>query len=77
MSLQDLQIVMDFEAGDLQLLNNTTVLHARDAYEDDSDPTLRRHLLRIWLTAAAPVAEEVLSGQVHASTTSEFGSSPN
>lgn len=63
MALPDLQVVMDFQPGDLQLLNNTTVLHARDAYEDHSDPALRRHLVRLWLTVASPVAERVLSGQ--------------
>lgn len=42
---------MDFQPGDIQLLNNATVLHAREAYEDDADPAERRHLLRLWLAA--------------------------
>lgn len=42
---------MDFEPGDIQLLNNGRILHAREAYEDDDDPALRRHLLRLWLAA--------------------------
>jgi hypothetical protein len=43
---EDLQLPMDFQPGDVQLVSNETVLHARTEYEDD--PTLRRHLLRLW-----------------------------
>lgn len=42
---------MDFRPGDVQLLNNAKILHAREAYEDHDDPARRRHLLRLWLTA--------------------------
>ena len=42
---------MDFEPGDVQLLNNGRILHSREAYEDDDDPAQRRHLLRLWLAA--------------------------
>ncbi|MCX6522160.1 MAG: TauD/TfdA family dioxygenase [Actinobacteria bacterium] len=42
---------MAFEPGDVQLLNNGRILHAREAYEDDDDPAERRHLLRLWLAA--------------------------
>lgn len=44
-------VVMDFEPGDVQLLNNAKILHSREAYEDDVDPAQRRHLLRLWLSA--------------------------
>lgn len=40
-----------FEPGDMQFLHNHQILHARTAYEDHADPALRRHLLRIWLSA--------------------------
>lgn len=40
-----------FEPGDIQLLHNHQILHARTAYEDHADPGLRRHLLRLWLSA--------------------------
>lgn len=39
---------MHFEVGDVQLVSNHTVLHARTAYEDA--PGRRRHLLRLWLS---------------------------
>jgi hypothetical protein len=35
--------------GDIQLVNNTFVLHSRTQYEDFSDPALKRHYVRIWL----------------------------
>ena len=42
---------MEFRPGDIQLLNNGTILHAREAYEDHEEPERRRHLLRLWLAA--------------------------
>jgi hypothetical protein len=44
-------VEMDFQPGDVQLLNNSVILHSREAYEDDPDPVRRRHLLRLWLAA--------------------------
>jgi hypothetical protein len=44
-------IEMDFRPGDVQLLNNATILHSREAYEDHPDLDQRRHLLRLWLRA--------------------------
>jgi hypothetical protein len=44
----DLYLDMDLQPGDIQLLSNHTILHARTAYEDDPGP--RRHLLRLWLS---------------------------
>jgi hypothetical protein len=44
-------IEMTFQPGDVQLLNNAKILHAREAYEDADDPQEQRHLLRLWLTA--------------------------
>jgi hypothetical protein len=41
---------MDFQPGDIQLLSNHTVLHARTAYVDDQAPEKKRHLLRLWLS---------------------------
>jgi hypothetical protein len=42
---------MDFQPGDVQLLNNAKILHAREAYEDSDVPGEQRHLLRLWLSA--------------------------
>ncbi len=41
---------MDLQPGDIQLLSNHTILHARTEYEDFEDPAQRRHLLRLWLS---------------------------
>jgi hypothetical protein len=44
-------IEMDFQPGDIQLLNNSCILHSREAYTDGDEPSSRRHLLRLWLAA--------------------------
>ncbi len=38
---------IDFQPGDIQLLNNLTVMHWRTGYEDD--PEAKRLLVRLWL----------------------------
>ena len=48
----ELYLDMQFEPGDVQLLSNHAVLHARTAYEDHPEPGRRRHLLRLWLSLA-------------------------
>lgn len=48
-----LVLTMDFKPGDIQLLNNYKVLHARAAYEDYPEPERKRHLLRLWLESEA------------------------
>jgi len=45
-----LRLDMQFQPGDVQLISNHTVLHARTAYEDEPGPTNKRHLLRLWLS---------------------------
>ena len=51
---------MDFRAGDVQLLNNHCILHARGAYTDAPERNQRRNLLRIWINMAngRPLAPE-------------------
>jgi hypothetical protein len=44
---------MDFAPGDIQLLSNHTVLHARSDYVDHEEPERKRHLLRLWLSLPA------------------------
>jgi hypothetical protein len=46
----ELYLEMQFETGDIQLLSNHFVLHARTAYEDHPEPARKRHLLRLWLS---------------------------
>jgi hypothetical protein len=46
---EDVLVHMDFQPGDIQLLNNHCTLHSRTGYEDHSDPEKRRLLLRLWL----------------------------
>jgi hypothetical protein len=45
-----LRLDMNFEPGDIQLISNHMILHARTAYEDFSEPSRKRHLLRLWLS---------------------------
>ena len=45
-----LRLDMSFEPGDIQLISNHGVLHARTAYEDAPEPGRERHLLRLWLS---------------------------
>jgi len=41
---------VDFEPGDISLVNNYVALHARSRYEDWPEPERRRHLLRLWMS---------------------------
>jgi len=41
---------MRLERGDIQLISNHTVVHARTEYDDYDEPERRRHLLRLWLS---------------------------
>jgi hypothetical protein len=41
---------MDLQPGDVQLLSNHTILHARTEFEDWPEPERRRHLLRLWIS---------------------------
>ena len=45
----DHHVDIPFEAGDMQFVNNHTILHSRNAFVDTQDPMKKRHLLRIWL----------------------------
>jgi alpha-ketoglutarate-dependent taurine dioxygenase len=45
----ELMLSMDFQEGDIQLINNHVLLHAREAYEDYPEPGRERHLLRMWI----------------------------
>ena len=45
----ELRLDMDFQPGDIQLLNNHMIVHSRTEFEDWPEPERRRHLLRLWL----------------------------
>lgn len=47
----EFHVDMDLEPGDVQLLSNHVVIHARTDYEDHAEESLKRHLLRLWITA--------------------------
>jgi alpha-ketoglutarate-dependent taurine dioxygenase len=44
-------------AGDMFFINNRWILHNRTAFEDHPEPERRRHLVRLWLRAAAEHAD--------------------
>ncbi|MFT7687282.1 MAG: hypothetical protein ACI9FB_002634 [Candidatus Azotimanducaceae bacterium] len=46
---QKYTLFMDLEPGDMQIINNYHLLHARTAYEDDVESGDIRHLKRLWL----------------------------
>lgn len=50
----DFHISLDFQPGDMQLVHNQVLLHAREAYQDFPEPDRRRHLLRLWLSPHRP-----------------------
>jgi alpha-ketoglutarate-dependent taurine dioxygenase len=45
----DLYLDMTIGEGDIQFLNNRTILHGRTGYEDWAEVAQRRHLMRLWL----------------------------
>ncbi len=45
----EFRLDMDFQPGDIQLLNNRVVLHSRTDFVDYDEPGRKRLLLRLWL----------------------------
>jgi hypothetical protein len=69
MTLADeLSFAMRFEPGDMQLVNNHVIYHARTAFEDDAASGRVRFLYRLWLSMpnsrALPPGHEVLWGSI-------------
>ena len=56
---------MDFQAGDIQLLNNFVTLHTRREFEDWPEAARKRHLLRLWLSdpSSRPLLKVVREGR--------------
>ena len=67
---EELCYSMDMRPGDIQLLNNHVVYHARTTYEDDPTPGRDRFLMRLWLSMpnsrALPEGYETLWGSIEA-----------
>ena len=65
---EELCYSMDMRPGDIQLLNNHVVYHARTTYEDDPAPGRDRFLMRLWLSMpnsrALPEGFEALWGAI-------------
>lgn len=49
----EFRLDMEFEQGDIQWLNNHTVMHSRNEYEDWPEPERRRHLVRMLVFSSA------------------------
>jgi len=45
-----LRLDMQLQRGDIQFVNNYTILHDRTAFDDWPEPERKRHLLRLWIT---------------------------
>lgn len=45
---------MELAPGDIQFVNNYTVLHGRTAFTDDPDDDRKRHVVRLWLKFFTP-----------------------
>lgn len=62
----DLRLEMDFQPGDLQLLNNYTVLHWRTAFVDGADAAHRRLLYRFWVNVpgSRPIDPAMAAGYI-------------
>jgi hypothetical protein len=56
----DLRLDMDLQPGDIQFINNYTILHSRTGFVDGPEPHQKRHMLRLWLKfpAAWPLSAE-------------------
>ena len=44
-------LIVPLQRGDMVIINNYTLMHARTGFEDETEPDRRRHLLRLWLDA--------------------------
>jgi hypothetical protein len=49
-ALPEFHVDMELEPGDVQLLSNHSVIHARTDYQDYPEDDRKRHLLRLWIS---------------------------
>lgn len=47
----DIQFRMHLQKGDIQIVNNYTILHSRGEYEDYPEPERKRRLMRFWVNS--------------------------
>jgi len=71
----EFRLDMDFQPGDLQLVNNHTVMHWRTEFQDPPETDKRRLLLRLWVTApdARKVDPEMVAGYITGARTGAAG----
>lgn len=50
----ELRVEFHLRPGDMFFINNRWLFHNRTAFEDDSEPDRRRHLVRLWLRRSQP-----------------------
>ena len=50
----DLYLEMQMQPGDVQMVNNFTVLHGRTEFVDYTEPEKKREMLRLWLRFFTP-----------------------
>jgi len=64
-TVEECAVDIPFEPGDIQFLNNFVTLHTRRAYEDWSEESRKRHLLRLWLSDpdGRPIPKEQREGR--------------
>jgi hypothetical protein len=55
----------DFRPGDLQLVNNHAVMHARTAFEDWPEEDRKRHVLRMWISVPNSRPLSPLLGRIY------------
>ena len=67
---EELALEMAFEPGDIQLLNNHLIYHARTGFDDHEEVERRRLLLRLWLAVPGsrplPAGYELMFGSTAA-----------
>ena len=56
LSRPDFRIEFDLQPGQMVFMNNHWILHNRTAFEDHTDPQMRRHYVRLWLKRASTQA---------------------
>ncbi|MGQ0543712.1 MAG: TauD/TfdA family dioxygenase [Betaproteobacteria bacterium] len=69
-----LHLWMEFEPGDVQILNNSVIMHCRTGYQDWPEPERKRLLWRLWLRVPelrpmSPFVKQWVNGiRVHGAT---------